>query len=485
MNLTATPEDVIGISGSFDQVFGFGKSKPFSADNFAIWVPSKNNWLPNLPVQSIPILGSFTTFTNISNTERFYAGDVSSGALGASGAAVLKNTDPLALGSFPISIQAQQPQVSLRKRALTPGQNISATGITTATFYKSANMNKTILAGHFAVTGTDGQNITNVAIIDGNNNDTVTGFGNQVDSNSTFITLGVLDDILFAGGVVSGQIGNGRVGGIVAYDLSKNSFDVTQPPALQGTNVTVNAIAPRRNSKDVYVAGRFESAGQLSCPALCVWNTERSQWSSPGGDLSGVATSLFWVSETKAFIAGNLTVSNNRTKVFTYDSANSQYQEVAGANDLPGPVDALCPANREGSQIWAAGQDGNGAAFLQRFDGKKWLPVDNLFNPGTSIRGIQVLTLSDGQGHAKTDIIDQNQALLVLGQINITNFGIASAALYNGTTLAPFLLSTTTNGGPGSLSQVFVENPDFFRGGGESETRTYHGSVTNNTQEST
>ncbi|KAJ4287260.1 hypothetical protein N0V90_012658 [Kalmusia sp. IMI 367209] len=452
-NVTDASEDVLAISGDFDSVRAFGDSPSFTADGLAIWVPSKNNWLQNLDLTTIDIQGSFTAFTNISATERFYAGIVSSQALGASGAAVLNGDS---LGKLP---------ASLRKRALLESQNVNTTGVAAALFHKNGdNIDKTILAGHFAATDKDGQNITNVVIID--NNNATTGFGDEVDSNSTFVALGLAGDILFAGGVVTGQIGDSKVAGVVAYDLANNKFQDTQPPALQGTNVTVNAIAPRRNSQDVYVAGRFESAGQLSCPALCVWNTERNQWNTPGADISGVVTNLLWVSDTKAIVAGNLTAGNNQTKIFTYDSTKSQFQELAGARDLPGPVDALCPASNDGSQLWAAGKASDDSSFLQRFDGAKWVSVDSkLLGSNTIIRGLQNLPLSND--HEKSELLDQNQDLLILGQINITNFGIASAALFNGTALTPFLLSTTAQGEAGSLSKVFVQNENFFQGGGK------------------
>lgn len=468
LNITGnTPEQVLAISGFFDRVNGFGNNAAFSAENFAIWVPSQNNWLHNLNAQTISIQGSLMTFVDIPGADRLFAGAVSSQALGASGAAALADSDALSLEGFGVNIQAQQQQTSLQKRSLTDDQNLTTIGIVTATFYKENDMNKTIFAGHFAATGSDGQNITNVLIIDGKDSDKVTGFGEEVDANSTFATLAVLDNILYAGGVATGVINNNRVAGVVAYDLSANKFGSTQPLALQGTNVTVNAIAPRPKSKDVYVAGRFQSAGALSCPSVCIWNTERNQWISPGGDLSGVATSLTWISNTKLLISGNLTTGSNTTNVFLYDSSNSQFQAITGASDLPGPVTALCPANSDGTQFWAAGQSSDGSAFLQRFDGSKWLPVNGQFGQGTDIRGIQVLPLS--KNHDKSDLIDQDQDLLLLGQINITNFGTASGALFNGTTLVPFLLSTTAQNTPGSLSQVFVENPQsFFNGGGKS-----------------
>ncbi|KAL1603937.1 hypothetical protein SLS60_005529 [Paraconiothyrium brasiliense] len=464
-NLTGNAtEDVLAITGNFENVRAFGNNPSFSADGFAIWVPSQNNWLKNLDLTTIAISGGITTFAQTNVTDRLYAGRISSQGLGASGAAVLNSNSTLSGLGINVNLQQQQ-QASLRKRALTAGQNATNSGISTAVFHKNGdNIDKTVLAGHFAATGKDGQNITNVAIIDSNN--AITGFGDEIDSNSTFGALGLLGDVLFAGGLVTGKVGDSIVAGVVAYDLANNKFQDSQPPALQGTNVTVNVIAPRRNSQDVFVGGQFDSAGALSCPALCVWDNERKQWNTPGADISGVVTNLLWVSDTKALVAGNLTVGNNQTKVFTYDSTNSQFQEVAGSGGLPGTVDTLCPANLDGSQMWAAGKSSDGSTFLQRFDGGKWNAMDDkLLGPGTVIQGLQSLPLN--QDHQKSDLLDQNQALLILGQVNITGFGVASAALFNGTTLTPFLLSSAQGGSSGSLSKVVAEHEDFFSGGGK------------------
>lgn len=457
-------DDVLAISGDFNSVRGFDSHPSFSVDGFAIWMPSQNNWLQNLDLDTIAISGNFTTFTVLNGTDRFYAGRVSSQGLSASGAAILNKNGTMS--SLPINLESQQlqrAQTSLRKRALTAGQNVNTTGITTAIFQKNGDaIAKTVLAGHFAATDKDGQNITNVAIID--NDDKITGFGHEIDSNSTFFALGLVGETLFAGGVVTGQVNDNKVAGVVTYDLANSKFQGTQPPALQGTNVTVNAIVPRPNSQDIYVAGQFESAGQLNCPALCIWNTERNQWNAPTGDISGVVTNLIWISDTKAVLAGNVTISGNHTMVFTYDSTSGQFQEVSGAGALPGTVDALAPATRDQSQMWVAGTN-DGSAFLQHFDGKEWKPVDSkLFGPGTDIRGLQSLPLT--QDHGDSALLDKNQDLLILGQINITDFGVASAALFNGSTLTPFLL-TSAGGASGSVSKVLAERDNFFPGGGK------------------
>jgi hypothetical protein len=464
LNVTANaPEEVLAVSGFFNQVLPFDNNPAHNVDGLAIWVPSQNNWLNNLNSTSFSVSGRLMTWTDVAGSDRWFGGSVSSGFLGASGAAELQDDDEvLSLLTFPIDIQAQKQQSSSRKRAIVQGEDMTTTGVRTGVFYMENGMNKTILAGHFATTGSDEQNITNVLIIDGNDSDKVTGFGEQLDANSTFAAVAVLDNVLYAGGAITGDL-DGSVAGVVAYDLATNKFNGVQPPPLQGTNVTVNSIAPRPKSKDVYVGGQFESAGALTCPAVCVWNTDRNQWISPANGLSGVVNALIWTSDTTLLIAGNLTSGKNQTMVLSYDSSSSQFSVVPGASDLPGPVTALTIATNDGSELWASGQSSDGTAYLQRFNGKKWLPVDGaLFGVGTEVRGIQVLSLSEN--HDKSDLIDAGQDLLLMGQINITDFGTASGALFNGSTLTPFLLATTAEHTEGSLSSVFVENPNsFFR----------------------
>lgn len=482
LNITAnSPEQVLAVSGFFSRVNAFGNNPATNVNDFAVWVPSRGNWLHNLDFYSLAMSGRLMAYADVSGSDRWFGGSVSSGALLASGTAELESSgSDLSLHAFPVDIQAQQEQTSLRKRAITQGQNLNTTGVRTGTFYKENGMNKTILAGHFATTGADGQNITNVIIIDGNNSDKVTGFGNELNANSTFAAVAVLDNVLYAGGMISGQLSQNRISGIVAYDLAGSNFASIQPPPLQGVNVTVNAIAPRPKSKDIYVAGQFQSAGALSCAAVCVWNTERNQWTSPGNNLGGDVTALVWVGDNKLLIAGNVTSGDNETTILSYDSTASQFAVIPGASNLPGPVTALTIATDTGDQLWAAGQASDGTAYLQRFDGSKWMPVNGaIFGQNSEIRGIQVLTLSEN--HGDSNMIDQNQDLLLMGQINITNFGTASAALFNGTSLIPFLLATKGQDGqtePGSLSSVFVENPNsFFR-----QSRKFPDSASINTQ---
>lgn len=466
LNITAnTPEQVLAVSGFFSNVNGWDNNPNTPVNDFAVWVPSRGNWLHNLDFFSLAMSGRLMTYADVPGGDRWFGGSVSSGALLASGTAELQNKDnDLSLRAFPIDIQAQQQQPQLAKRAIVAGQDLDTTGVRTGTFYRENGSNKTILAGHFATKGTNDQNITNVIIIDGNDSDNVSGFGDELDANSTFAVVAVKDNILYAGGAVTGELDNDPIAGIVAYNLNDKKFATIQPPPLQGDNATVNAIAPRPNSKDIYVGGSFELAGDLSCAAVCVWNTERNQWTSPGNNLNGNVTSMVWVTDNRLIIAGNITSGPNTTTIMSFDSSTNQFAIIAGADELPGPVTALTIATSGGDELWAAGQTSNGEAFLQRFNGEKWMPVNEaMFGDGTDIRGIQVVSLSEDHGDSR--IIASNQDLLLMGQINITDFGTASAALFNGSDLIPFLLATKGQDGstePGSLSSIFVENPNSF-----------------------
>lgn len=66
------------------------------------------------------------------------------------------------------------------------------------------------------------------------------------------------------------------------------------------------------------------------------------------------------------------------------------------------------------------------------------------------------------QKHQVSALVPQNEVLLITGSIELADNGNASAVLFNGTTFQPFILTTTSNGGQGTLSGMFVQNPGNF-----------------------
>lgn len=467
VNITQNqPETCITINGDFDQVLATETNKSISVRGFAIWVPSRNNWLQNLNMQTMSISGHLTAAVNISgsSSSALLAGTISSQGLALSDVVGLSTSGPLSLNSLPLHIQPQPLKPSSKNKRAVSGQNV--TGAVTGYFYEAGDRNVTIIGGHFTATASNGTLINNLVFINGSKNDEVTGVGNGLDENSVFLSLAVQGDTLYAGGTISGTLAGSQINGLILYDLLRATYVPTQPSSFSGSNVAVNAIAPRPNTGEVYVGGNFDSAGSLSCPSVCMFQSSASQWIRPGSSLGGSVAALTWSGADTLVVGGNLTIGGNATSMATYDAKKQQWSALGGAaSAVPGPVTALSPANSDASQFWVAGKSTNGSAFLMKYDGSTWHSVGDTLGKQTTIRGLQVLMLS--KEHDKNDLLDQAQTLLLTGQLDLPNFGNASAALFNGTTISPFLLATTAGNTPGSLSQLFSQKQNFFKSGGK------------------
>lgn len=452
------PEACITVNGDFDKIRASGGGKSASVDGFAIWVPSRQNWLRNLNLKTQIVNGKLSASTNVPGGTPLLAGTLAVQAMEA-GDAVSLTSEPLSLNPLPVKIQPRQlVESSSRKRAVS-GQNV--TGVVTGLFYKSGDRNITILGGHFAADATNGSTIQNLAFVDQSGN--VTGVESGLDSDSVFLALATQGNTLYAGGTLSGSIQNNNVNGLILYDLAQNNYASPQPPAFGGEDVAVNSIAVRPKTASVYVGGNFQTAGDLDCPSVCRY--ENGQWSQPARELGGSVAALLWQGKDKLLVGGNLTVDGTATSLASYSAKGQKWTALDRAsNDVPGPVTALSPANSDGSQFWVAGKSSNGSAFLMKYDGSKLVSLGDTFGDGTTIRGLSILYLK--KTHESSDLVERGMALLVSGELNLPNFGNASAALFNGTNFTPFILSTSANG-PGSISQLISEKVlDFKSSGG-------------------
>ncbi|KAK4660298.1 hypothetical protein QC762_117750 [Podospora pseudocomata] len=464
MNITSsTPELVVAVNGDFDQLRAFGNNPAVEVEGFGIWVPSQGNWLQNLdlPVELIEGILS-ASILNVDSETSLYAGSLVSRALGASGAAILGED----LSRFPVKIRptptaSSTSALSKRDDALA---DKGLSGIVTGVFDSSNSRNLTILGGHFTATDSDGSEIHNLAIIDGADGDKVSGFGQEIAQNSTFVALAVHGDTLFAGGKVRGNVNGVNVSGLVTYNLASKSFN-TQPQALSGDNGTVSAIAVRGTTGDVYVGGSFRSAGSLGCNGVCFYSTASSQWIQPGQNMAGAVHSLMWISDNILLAGGNLTVNNTvSTFLATYNTETQTWDNYPGASNLPGPVSALTKGNNEGTHIWATGINTNGTVYLAKSDGTTWRFADESLEAGTDIRGLQIFSLTSS--HDNTDLIDSSEALMLTGSIVLPGFGTASAVLFDGQDFRPYALTSNRGNTAGTISRIFTEHSNFFDKGG-------------------
>ena len=464
MNITENkPETVIGLGGGFTQILAHGNSQASSVEGFTVWVPSHNEWLQNLNVSRLQVTGKLTAYADVPNGTYLVAGNMVSEGYAISGAASLSQYDGTeGIDPFPFAIHANSAQSSLSKRDLTTEQNIS--GVADVSYYSNQGRNVTVFGGHFTATATNGSTIENVLFLNGSNNDAVTGLPFGVDSNSTVLTFATQADLLFAGGSLSGNVTGSSVNGVVVYDLHAAAFIDGQPPALQGDNVVVNDIKVRPATSEVYVGGAFDTAGSLPCSTVCMFQPSTGQWNAAGSNLGGSASALFWSSGEKLLAAGSLTVGGSKTSLATYDAKQQNWTAIS-SSQIPGPVTAFAPANQELHSMWVAGTALNGSTFLMEIDGNNYRPVGDVFATGTTIRGLQVLSLT--HSHGSTPMLDNNQVLLVCGQLGLPNFGNASAALYNGTDFTPFVLASTLSGQSGIVSNLFSSNTNPLKSGGE------------------
>ncbi|KAL8672589.1 MAG: hypothetical protein Q9168_002962 [Polycauliona sp. 1 TL-2023] len=460
LNITEKqPETCITVNGHFDRLEAFESNPAVSVQGFGVWVPSRQNWLQNLNLTTRTITGKLSTTTNITGSDPLLAGTISSqGVPGAQGAVSLESK-PLRLNSLGVKIQPKPVASPKRKRAI-GGEDVS--GVVTGIFRTDGKLNVTVIGGHFSATATNGSTINNLAFIDGSG--VVTGLASGLDEDSVFLALANLDNILYAGGTISGQLDNAEVNGLILYDLASGNYAYPQPPALGGEDVAVNAITRRPKSTQVYVAGNFDTAGSLGCPSVCMF--DNGQWSQPGNGLGGSVAALVWQGNDKLLVGGNMTVNGNSTRLASYDAKNQQWTALDGPSSaIPGPVTALTRANQDVSNFWIAGKSSNGSSFLMKYADSKFQPVGDGGGLGdkTTIKGLSMLQLDNS--HDKSDLVGQDMVLLITGSLDVPNFGNASAALYDGKTFIPFILSTSGNG-PGSLSKLFSEKDIDFKSSG-------------------
>ena len=457
---TDQPEVCITVNGFFDQILATGSSKAVSVAGFAIWVPTQQNWLQNLNLQSPAISGQLSAMTNVTGSATLLAGTLSSQDVSAEDVVSL-TSNPLAIDAIKVGIQPQQVGPVTRKRAIS-GQN--TTGVVAGLFYNTDGLNVTVLGGAFTATSTNGTTIENLAFLNntGSNTGIVSGLPVGLDSDSTFLALATTGSVLYAGGTVSGTVNNAPVNGLIVYDMGSAAYSYPQPPAFGGIDIAVNAITVRPNEPEIYVGGNFATAGSLGCPAVCVFRN--GAWNQPGNELGGSVSAFAWQGNNQLLAGGNLTINNNATTLATYDTSKTEWTALDAASDVPGPVTALGPANSDSSAFWVAGKSSNGTAFLMKYDGSQFRSTGDSLGKETTILGLSVLKLS--KNHESSDLVPFNMVLLVTGQLNLPTFGNVSAALFNGTTFSPFIMSTSGNR-PGSLSNLFSEKAISFPNAGK------------------
>jgi len=344
-------ETVVIVSGRFTEIEG---SPPVSVSGLAIWVPSKGDWAERLGVYAPFAYGSVSAETALSNGTVFLGGAIIAWQESiAHGAVGLGNSN---LNSIPLG--ASISTNSTRKRWLNSGDNATSTDtvITAGAFYTGNNNNITVVAGQFDISGA-----SNLAFVNGNKNNAISGLPSGLESNASVYALLVDSNRLYIGGEFTGTINANPVEGLAFYDFSTSNFDTIQPPPFSGEGlVLVNALSARPNNPQILVGGRFTSAGSLPCPAVCIYDTSNSQWLRPGSvTIDGEVSQIVFEDVNTALVVGNISVAGNNTFVATYNFQSGVWTSLNVG--VSGPVESVL--SQDSTTLFLAGENSTGVYF--------------------------------------------------------------------------------------------------------------------------
>lgn len=468
LNISANNlQDCLAISGNFSSVKAFSGNAAFDVSGFAVWVPSQNNWLHNIQSATVALRGRLTAYTEVPDMESpLYGGTISSQGLDFSDVVELVGSGMPSLQSLGTELEqtsgTNATSTSMAKRALatqtSSGQNF--TGAYDGIFYQSNGLNITVLGGNFAATASNGSEIRNLIFVNNTNSaETVSGV-DGLDSDSIFVAMDTTGTMLFAGGAINGTVNGNTAQGLVVYDLSLNQYASPHPAALGGNNVTVNAIAAQPESSIVFIGGDFETAGSLPCNTLCTYDASSQGYLAVGDGLDGVINAMLWASNTELVIAGNLSIDGNMTMMASYDTKKQTFKAYDGADSLPGPISAISAVNTQYTEFWVSGTaTANNSMYLSKYKDGTFTPAGGL-GSASVIRKLQIMPLTSN--HDDSNLMAEDQSLMIMGNINIPDQGNASAVLFNGTDYEPFILTNMDDGSEGSISAIFVSNPQNF-----------------------
>ena len=357
---TSTNETVVVFSGEFTQILG---TPSVDVAGSAIWIPSAGDWAERLGAGAPFAYGSVAAETASSNGTVFVAGGIDAwqentaqGFIGLGNSGL--NGIPLHFSTAPPP-PASSNGTTRRKRSLNSldSTNSSDNVISAGAFYAANKQNITVIGGHFTLNG-----ISNLAFINGSNNNAVSGLPSPtLPTNSSVYALLVTSNLLSVGGTFSMNINSNAISGLLFYDFSISNYATTQPPALVGQDpVIVNTLAAKPSSSQILVGGKFSSAGSLPCPAVCIYDTSKSQWLRPGTvDVEGEVSQVLFSDENTAIVVGNVSFGGNATNVAKYDFTTGDWTSMNVG--VTGPVQAVL--SQDSNTLYLAGQNSSGVYF--------------------------------------------------------------------------------------------------------------------------
>lgn len=346
------------------------------------------------------------------------------------------------------------------------GLNITSGGIINS-FFLSPSLS--VVSGRFKANLSA---IENVALIEDNVASSLSG-SPEWDSDTAVTTLYVDNngDYLFMGTNGSMLTGSDNVTGLVLYNLANETFSSVQPATLStndGSGIEVNAMVYYDTGKQLLVGGHFDNAGSLSCGPFCIYEVENTRWVDPlsgAGSLSisGNVTDAKFLSSNQVLLSGNLTFNGSDVSFAVYSFSSSSLTSAGSAlNDLN--VDGVLQKYIITEK--STGELNNrmvayGSGFILGFNGSSWNSIASgiEFTDATQFSDLKLVELSNSNS-ANTDeeYFDDDQALLLSGIFNLTNYGSVNAALFDGSSWIPYIFSSLLSSGLGVINSLLLED---------------------------
>lgn len=268
-------------------------------------------------------------------------------------------------------------------------------------------------------------------------------------------TLATFNNWLYVGGQFTPQTAKNQSSSLAIYDLASNNRAIGVQSVLDNNNNpgTVKVIKIHPDGKRVLIGGQFSRVGLLDCDAVCVIDPKTRQWDQVAIGMTGTVNDILTSNsdnKQKITVIGDLKVQNQQSNMANLlDSADTW---ATASNQLPGMPTTVINSVDEG--ILVAGSSATNASgfYVGSLQGQDYTSLISNLGPGSNISQLLLVPISSSS-EERYPSGTQNM-LLAVGSLNITGFGSASSALYNGDIWHPYLITTEMNGLPGTINGV-------------------------------
>lgn len=233
-------------------------------------------------------------------------------------------------------------------------------------------------------------------------------------------------------------------------------------------------IRPQTDGKSFYIGGNFTYAGLLNCNSICALASDSRQWSQISQNIQGNIKDMS-IFKDSITVVGDLVVGSKVTGLAVLDNINAVSWRSASndimsitslVNDGTGNfiitgryviiivfIDSVLISSSL-SFIFLFFRNNN-QFYLGSWNGNDVTPIDTKLGPSTNILQLSYLPVSSSPSDARYPA-NSDTLLMAVGHLDLPGFGSSSAALYDGSTWYPYVLTSASNGTSGMIHSTFT-----------------------------